>query len=56
MFVVMIGVATFLIAVWKGVSALSARFLEKFSDTIIDVPGDDDDEDGDVGAETKKEQ
>lgn len=30
--------------VWKVVSALSARFLERFSTTIVDVPGDGDDE------------
>lgn len=42
-------------AVWKGVSALSARFLERFSDTIIDVPGDDDD-DEDVQAESRKDR
>lgn len=41
---------------------MSARFLEGFSDTIIDVPDDDDDfenEDGDEGAgpgtESKKD-
>lgn len=41
-------------------SALSARFLEGFSDTIIDVPDDkgDEDEDEDVGpeAESRKDQ
>lgn len=47
MAMVLLGVATFMMAVWKGVSALSARFLEGFSDTIIDVPDADEDEDGD---------
>lgn len=29
---------------WKVVSALSARWLDHFSDTIIDVSGDDEDD------------
>lgn len=48
---------------WKVVSALSARWLDHFSDTIIDVSGDDDDdddedekEDTEPHSETRKDQ
>lgn len=48
---------------WKVVSALSARWLDHFSDTIIDVSGDDEDDDNDVEdegpgprSETRKDQ
>ncbi|KAJ0124945.1 hypothetical protein J7T55_006288 [Diaporthe amygdali] len=55
---VFIGVATFIGAVWKGVSAACARYLSQVSDDIIDVPGDDDneDEDQEPQAESKKDQ
>ncbi|KAK2756787.1 hypothetical protein FQN54_005233 [Arachnomyces sp. PD_36] len=48
--VVVIGVTTFLWAVYKGVRAWSRRTLEKASERIIDVPlTGDDDEDEDEG-------
>lgn len=39
-------------------SALSARFLERFSDKIVDVQGDEEDEDEDAGhaSESRKDQ
>lgn len=51
---VAVGVATFLGAVWKGVSAACARYLSQVSDDIIDVPGDDS-EDEDEGQEQHTE-
>jgi hypothetical protein len=43
---ILIGIATFLYAVWKGVRAWSRRTLEKAGERVMDVPGaDDDDED-----------
>lgn len=50
---VLLGVAMFLRTVWKVVSALSARWLDRFSDTIIDVSGDDED---DVDEEEQEEK
>ncbi|KAK0635012.1 hypothetical protein B0T17DRAFT_484614, partial [Bombardia bombarda] len=44
LFIVVVGVLTFLGAAWKLVNHLSARALEKVSDRIIDVQGDDPDE------------
>ncbi|KAK7740182.1 hypothetical protein SLS63_001382 [Diaporthe eres] len=41
-------------AVWKGVSAACARYLSQVSDDIIDVPGDDS-EDEDEGQEQHTE-
>ncbi|KAG6360092.1 hypothetical protein INS49_011148 [Diaporthe citri] len=56
---VAVGVATFIGAVWKGVSAACARYLSQVSDDIIDVP-EDDSEDEDEGqeqpTESKKDQ
>ncbi|KAL1297542.1 hypothetical protein AAFC00_006114 [Neodothiora populina] len=43
---VMVGIVTVLLAVWKGVRAWSRRTLENVSEKVVDVPGDDrDDED-----------
>lgn len=44
---ILIGVATFLIAVWKAVRVWSRRTLEAAGERVMDVPGtaDDDDED-----------
>jgi hypothetical protein len=45
---ILIGVATVVYAVWKGVRAWSRRTLEKAGERVMDVPGanvDDDDED-----------
>ncbi|KIW06289.1 uncharacterized protein PV09_02758 [Verruconis gallopava] len=42
---ILVGVATFLYAVWKGVRNLSRRTLEKAGERVLDVQGDDDDED-----------
>lgn len=43
---IMVGIATFLYAVWKGVRAWSRRTLEKAGERVMDVPGAaDDDED-----------
>ncbi|POS74066.1 RING finger domain-containing protein [Diaporthe helianthi] len=57
---VAVGVATFMGAVWKGVSAACARYLSQVSDDIIDVPEEKDEEDEgeDQGqqAESKKDQ
>ncbi|KAK7748054.1 hypothetical protein SLS53_001306 [Cytospora paraplurivora] len=54
---VFIGVLTFLTAVWKGVSAVCARYQERVSDRIVDVQGDDEDEaDEEPQAESRKDQ
>ncbi|KAF4585824.1 RING finger domain protein [Ophiocordyceps camponoti-floridani] len=55
---VLIGAFTFLMAIWRGVRTVSARVLNKVSDKVLDVGGDDADEDVDDGteAETKKDQ
>lgn len=42
---IVIGVSTFLYAVWKGVRAWSRRTLEKAGDRVMDVPGGEDDDD-----------
>lgn len=42
---VLIGVTTFLYAVWKGVRAWSRRTLEKAGERVMDVPGGEDDDD-----------
>lgn len=44
---IMIGLGTFLYAVWKGVRAWSRKTLEQAGERVMDVPGaqeDDDDE------------
>jgi hypothetical protein len=39
--------------VWKGISYLSGRVLEKASERVVDVQGDDDgDDDGGEGQQT----
>lgn len=43
--VIVIGVSTFLYAVWKGVRAWSRRTLEKAGERVMDVPGGNDDDD-----------
>lgn len=48
---VIFGIITFLGATWKVVSHLSARALEKASDSVLDVQGDDPDDDDDDEAE-----
>ncbi|ROV95780.1 hypothetical protein VPNG_08738 [Cytospora leucostoma] len=54
---VFIGVLTFLTAVWKGVSAICARYQERVSDRIVDVQGDDGDEDDEEPqAESREDQ
>lgn len=45
--VVVIGIATFLWAVYKGVRAWSRRTLEKAGERVMDVAADDDDEPSD---------
>ncbi|KAM0720100.1 hypothetical protein Q7P37_004236 [Cladosporium fusiforme] len=42
---VIIGVSTFVYAVWKGVHAWSRRTLEKAGERVMDVPGGDNDDD-----------
>ncbi|GAB7355688.1 hypothetical protein MBLNU459_g6391t1 [Dothideomycetes sp. NU459] len=44
---VLVGVATVVWAVWKGVRAWSRKTLESFSEKVMDVPGADDDDDED---------
>ena len=44
---IMIGVATVVYAVWKGVRAWSRRTLEKAGERVMDVPGANGDEDQD---------
>ncbi|KAI9735732.1 MAG: hypothetical protein M1818_006340 [Claussenomyces sp. TS43310] len=48
---VIIGIGTFLWAVWKGVRAWSRRALEKAGERVADVQGDDDIGDDDVEIE-----
>ncbi|KAL0258925.1 hypothetical protein SLS55_006430 [Diplodia seriata] len=43
--VVLIGVATVIYGVWKAVRAWARRTLEKAGERVMDVPGDDEDED-----------
>jgi len=43
-FIILIGVATFLTAVYKGVRAWSRRALERAGERVMDVQNDDDDE------------
>ncbi|KAF1997930.1 hypothetical protein P154DRAFT_270238 [Amniculicola lignicola CBS 123094] len=43
--IILIGVATFMVAVWKVVRAFSRRTLEKAGERVMDVQGDDDDDD-----------
>jgi len=45
--VILVGVATFLVAVYKGVRAWSRRTLEKAGEQVMDVQPDDDDDDED---------
>ncbi|KAJ4297872.1 hypothetical protein N0V90_005771 [Kalmusia sp. IMI 367209] len=42
--VILIGVGTFLFAVYRGVRAWSRRTLEKAGERVMDVQGDDDDD------------
>ncbi|KAF1978027.1 hypothetical protein BU23DRAFT_577525 [Bimuria novae-zelandiae CBS 107.79] len=42
--IILIGVGTFLAAIYKGVRAWSRRTLEKAGERVMDVQGDDDDE------------
>jgi len=42
---ILVGVVTFLFAVWKGVRAWSRRTLEKAGERVMDVPGARDDDD-----------
>lgn len=44
---ILVGIATFLYAVWKGVRAWSRRTLEKAGERVMDVPGTDDDDEDD---------
>ncbi|KAI7060670.1 hypothetical protein KC352_g43743 [Hortaea werneckii] len=46
-FAVILGIATFLWAVWKMVRAWSRRTLEKAGERVMDVPGQDNDDDDD---------
>ncbi|PFH58989.1 hypothetical protein XA68_12941 [Ophiocordyceps unilateralis] len=50
---VLIGAFTFLMAVWRGVRTVSARVLNKVSDRVLDVSGDEGDDDE---AEKEKDQ
>lgn len=51
--IVLVGLFTVLAATWKLVSALSSRALEKVSEQVMDIQGDDDDADDadDAGGE-----
>ncbi|KJY01219.1 ring finger domain-containing protein [Zymoseptoria brevis] len=42
---IIVGICTFLFAVWKGVRAWSRKTLAHAGERVIDVPGQDDDED-----------
>lgn len=58
---IVVGIVTFLIAVWRGVRTWSRRTLEAAGERVLDVPGDgndDEDEDGDEpdGPKTDEEQ
>lgn len=44
---ILVGVITFLYAVWKGVRAWSRRTLEKAGERVMDVPGTNDDDEDD---------
>lgn len=48
---IVIGIVTFLYAVWKGVRAWSRRTLEKAGERVMDVPGADDEEDAEGAAQ-----
>ncbi|ORY11641.1 hypothetical protein BCR34DRAFT_614506 [Clohesyomyces aquaticus] len=50
--IIVIGVFTFLVAIWKGVRAWSRRTLEKAGERVMDVQGDDDDEEEDENPPT----
>lgn len=43
--IIVIGVGTFLMAAWKGVRAWSRRMLEKAGERVMDVQGEEDDDD-----------
>lgn len=45
---IVIGIVTFLYAVWKGVRAWSRRTLEKAGERVMDVPGAEDDAEEEV--------
>ncbi|KAK0663306.1 hypothetical protein DIS24_g1501 [Lasiodiplodia hormozganensis] len=47
--VVLIGIATVIYGVWKAVRAWARRTLEKAGERVMDVPGDDEDEDDTSG-------
>ncbi|EEP81417.1 conserved hypothetical protein [Uncinocarpus reesii 1704] len=53
--VIVIGVATFLLGVYKGVRAWSCRILEKAGQRVMDVPLDDD-EDADISDDPSKKE
>ncbi|EAS34411.3 RING finger domain-containing protein [Coccidioides immitis RS] len=54
--VIVIGVATFLYGVYKGVLAWSCRVLETLGQHVMDVPSDDDeDEDADILPDLRKD-
>ena len=53
---IIIGIATFLYAVWKGVRAWSRRTLERAGERVMDVPGVNDDDDEDEPAAATAEQ
>lgn len=42
--IILVGVLTFLVAIWKGVRAWTRRTLEKAGERVMDVQGDDDDD------------
>ena len=44
---IVVGIITFLWAVWKGVRAFSRRTLTQAGEKVMDVPGADDDDDED---------
>jgi hypothetical protein len=45
MMAIIVGVSTFLFAVWKGVRAWSRKTLNKAGDRVLDVPDQDEDDD-----------
>ncbi|KAK7515101.1 uncharacterized protein IWZ02DRAFT_506967 [Phyllosticta citriasiana] len=49
---VAIGIVTFLYGLWKGVRVVARRTLEKASDRVMDIGGDDEDEEEPASAAT----
>ncbi|KAM0112449.1 hypothetical protein ACP6JB_001753 [Aspergillus fumigatus] len=54
--VILIGVGSFLWAVWKGVRTWSRKTLEKAGERVMDVPLPDDDDEDEPFASAEKNQ